>query len=480
LSLEDLKRKSSVALSWDLLGLIASKGSSFIISIFLARLLSPEEFGLVGMASVFIVVFQVFGDVGFSTALIQKKDIDNLAYDSVFYFNVFGGGLLFILFYFISPFIGDFYNRPEVVSIIRWLSISFLLNSLNQVQTALLTKKLNFKVLTIRNIASTLFGGILGVIAALNHYGVYALVIQSLASTLMRTILLWSISTWKPSWRFSRKELMGLTNFSLYVFFDRLISTIFRKLDVILVAKIFSASSLGFYSRAVSLKDQVTTYSSTSIQKVFFPVLSSIQDDKERFESVYYKVLSVVLFLTFLLSGILFVLGEEIIINLFGEKWSPSVPLFEVLILGVCVYPLNAMMINALMSQGFSKENFKVGLIRKAIQLAPLAIAYYYGLYLFTVSYVCASYLATFVNIYFLEKYAGFSIKKHILKLTHHGLLLILLVLFVHYFGINNGTAKFVLTLIYVILYYSYHKIFKSEGLLFLEQNVMDKLIKRK
>lgn len=469
--MKQLKNKTTVALIWDMTGLLINKGSTFIISIFLARLLSPSEFGLVGMAAVFIAISQVFIDVGFSTALIQRNENTNLVYSSVFYFNILSGIALTSLFYFIAPLVGTFYNNLEVVGIVRWLSLGFIFNSFNQVQSAILIKQLNFKVLTIRNIVASIISGLLGVFAAFKGLGVYALVVQSLSNAAISTVLLWSISNWKPSLLFSIKELRGLLGFSSYVFFDRIVSTIFSKMDIMIIAKVFSPATLGFYSRAVSLKDQVTIYSTSSIQKVFFPVLSSLKDNKVEYNKIYYKVISIVSFISFFLTGLLFLLGKEIIIGLFGQKWEASVPIFEVLVLGVCTYPINAMIVNAFMSKGLSKENFRIGLIRKFIQVIPLVLAYFYGIFEFTIAVVFISYLLTFMNIYFLKKYTLLSIRKHLIKLSD-GLAPLLLFVFIYKFlGIERLIIKLPLLLAFIVTYFLYNKLRQTEGYLFLLSN---------
>lgn len=471
--MSSLKKKSVIALAWDYLGLLLNKGSGFIISIFLARLLTPEQFGLVGMAYVFIAISQVFIDIGFASALIQRKENSDLAYSSVFYFNVFSGLILTAIVYFLAPFIGSFYGNTEVIYLVRWLSLSFLFNSLNQVQSTILTKQLNFRVLTIRNVIASVVAGILGVIAAFQGYGVYALVIQSLSNAVLSTILLWSISTWKPSFLFSFQELKSLISFSAYVFFDRLVSTAFGKLDIMIVAKVFSPATLGFYSRAVSLKDQVTLYSTSSIQKVFFPILSSLQDNWKDYERIYFKVISVVAFISYGLTGVLYVMGETIIISLFGEKWLPSVGIFQVLILSVCNYPLNAMMVNAFMSKGFSKENFKIGILRKSVRTIPLFLAYYYGLYEFTVAVVIVSYLLTIVNMFFLKHYLKLSIRKHLQKVFEGMLPVILLIIVFHYFGFESLMQSLLSGFGFMIFYIAYNYVLKTEGIMFIQENFL-------
>ena len=213
-----LKKRSSNAFAWDMVGTLLKHGSTFIISIFLARLLEPAEFGLVGMAMVFITISHVFIDVGFSSALIQNKNNSNLTYSSVFYLNLSVGILLTTTFYFAAPFIGDFYKNQQIKELVQWLSLIFVFNSLNLVQQAILQKNLNFKSLTIRLLIANAIGGTLGVLFALQGYGVYALVIQQIGIAFISTVLLWSISKWKPDFQFSLDEVKKLIGFSSFVF----------------------------------------------------------------------------------------------------------------------------------------------------------------------------------------------------------------------------------------------------------------------
>lgn len=409
-----LKKKSAVAFAWDMGGTLVNQGSGFVISIFLARLLDPAEFGLVGMAMVFISISQVFIDVGFASALVQNKHNTKLTYSSVFYLNLAAGILLTTIFYFIAPLIGNFYENEQITDLVKWLSLIFVFNSLNIVQAAILQRELNFKILTIRSSVAAIAGGIVGITCAFSGLGVYSLVAQSLTGALLGTILLWSTSDWKPDLKFSWLELKKLTGFSSYVFTDRFISTIFQRLDILLIGKLFSPAILGFYTRAVSLKDIVARYSSSSLTKVFYPVLSSVQDDTQAFNKIYLKVVSVIAFLSFGITGVLYVLGKDIILILFGDKWLPSVAIFQVLIIGACNYPVNSMMVNAFMSKGKSRENFWIGIFRKSVRIIPLLIAYFYGLFEFTVAVVAVSYVLT-IHQYSISSNPALFDKIHII-----------------------------------------------------------------
>ncbi|NMM48052.1 lipopolysaccharide biosynthesis protein [Marinigracilibium pacificum] len=477
--MKSIKGRTTFAFLWDFFGTVLNQGSSFIISIFLARLLSPADFGLVGMSLVFITISQVFVDVGLSSALIQNKSNSNLTYNSVFYFNVSAGIILTLVFYVISPLIADFYNNEEIENLVKWLSLIFISNSFGQVQIAILKRDLNFKALTLRLLIANIIGGALGVISAFYGFGVYSLVIQQLTVAIISTILLWYYSEWKPGIEFSYNEIRKLSSFSLFVFFDRFISSLFLRLDVLIIGKVFSANMLGFYSRASSLRDQVTKYSSSSLTKVFFPVLSNLQDNKNAYEEIYFKVLSIISFLSYLITGVLFFLGPDIIIFLFGEKWIPSIGIFQILVLAICNRPLNAMMVNAYLSKGKSGMNFKIGLLRKVFQLIPLSIAVFYGLNEFLVGYVLVSYLIILLNIYFVNVNLGLSAKIHLRKIFEGIGPLIIFILLFNYFQFEFFWQRVLYTFFFILVYIIFNMIINNDGLKYIKYNFVQVILKK-
>lgn len=476
--MDDLKNKSLNAILWDLGGSFGQQVFSFIIGIFLARLLMPEEFGLVGMAMVFIAIFQVFSDVGFASALIHKQDTTSLTYSSVFYLNIGLGLVLTIVAYLGAPIVGIFYENNEVTTVLRWLSLIFIFSSFNIVQQTLLKKNLDMKTLNIRIFFSEICGGIVGVFMAFRGYGVYSLIGQRLTSHFTTTIFLWSVTDWYPKWEFSRKEIIRLTGYSSYIFFDSFFSKIFSRMDTLFIGKVFSASTLGFYSRAQSLNQAVTRYSSHTLQKVFFPVLSKLQNNDEKYFKVYYKLIAVVSFLAFGLTGVLFVTGESLIILLYGQKWEPSVLIFQILILKAFTYPINIMINNSFLSRGHSKENFWIGIYRKIIRLIPLGIGYYYGLNPFLIAMVCTSYFLTSTNILFARYYIGSSIWRHLKWVLEGVAILSSTVLLYYLFGPWSHIERFILVIIFLISYLMISYMRRHKGLIFLMQNGKD-LIKR-
>lgn len=400
--MSSLRQKTTKALGWDLFGTYTGQVISLVISIFLARLLEPAEFGLVGMSIVFINVLSVFADFGFASALIQRNDNTSLTYSSIFYVNVIAGLVLTGAVMLAAPWVGAFYNNDDVTQLVRIFSITFLLNSFNIVQRTILRKDLNFRVLTIRGIISQTVAGIVAIGLAFRGFGVYALVIQNILAALINTVILWRVADWYPRLEFSWAEVRKLFSFSAYVFAAHATRQVINQIDVMAVGKLFSPAMLGFYARANSVNSLINKNSVSSISKVFFPVLSSINDDEERFKQVYLKVVNIVAGISVFLTGVFFLCGEELIIVTFGEKWEPSVFIFKILILKGFTYPVSRIVVNAFLAKGKSKENFHYGNIRKVLSLTPLVFAYFYGFEAFLYSLVGLAVVGWLLNNIFV------------------------------------------------------------------------------
>lgn len=469
---QSLKSKSAKGFAWNFGGSLLQQGSTFIVSIFLARILSPAEFGLVGMAMVFITVSQVFIDVGFASALIQRQDNTSLTYSSIFYLNIVIGLLLTAGFYFCAPLIGAFYKNPQVTSLVRWLSLIFVFNSFDIVQMTILKKELNFKTLTVRTFLATIIGGIAGVIAAFSGLGVYSIVVQKVLTAVLGTVFLWSTTTWRPDLKFSFKEVKKLTGYSAFIFFDQVYYQITIQLDMLIGGKVFSPKVLGYYSRANSLRNLVTQYSSSSLTAVFFPVLSSLQDKEEEYRRVYFKVISVIAFISYGLTGVMCILGRDIIITLFGAKWEPSIPIFQVLILSAGNTPLNNMMNNAFYSKGKSKENFWIGVFRKSLRFLPLFMMYYSGMFAFTIGLVIINFIIIIFNIFFLKRFLGLSAKKHFQKIFEGLLPLSIVLVGFFYFHVDTTWMRIIWAIGFVVIYVFSSKLMKTEGLVFIMNNM--------
>jgi len=402
--LSNLKQQGTKAFIWDFFGKLATHGMSFVVSIFLARLLEPSDFGLIAMVMVIIGIAQVFSNVGLSSALIQRRRALPIHFNSVFYFNILIASILAVINYFSASYIGDFYDNSELVLLIQVMSLSFVIAAFNNVQNAKLRKELNYVLFTKIRLTSSLLSGILGISLAFWGAGVWSLVVQILMMDIIYSILIWSTSRWKPSLEFSWKALMQLWSFGFRLFLSAMLDTIFKRLDFLIMGKLFPLATLGFFQRAKSLNSMVMQYSSGSLMSVLFPVLVKVQNDLPRFQNIILKSLGIISFVVFLLLGGLYLISEELIVLLFSDKWLPSVIFFKILILSGFGYPISALLINALKSRGNSKAVLRLEIYTMLIASANLVILYFWGIDMYLYGLIIQATLVVSLNILFTSR----------------------------------------------------------------------------
>jgi O-antigen/teichoic acid export membrane protein len=401
---KNLYSKSKTAVIWDLSGAFVRQFAGLFITILLARLLGPLEFGIIAFALVFIHISEVFLDAGFTSGLVQQKNTKDIAFSSIFYVNLVISLFLSLIILASSGWIATLYKQPRIEEILNWLALIPPIAAMGKVQDAILTKNLDFKSLTIRSLVATLVGGVLGVIAAYSDFGVYSLVIQQIALTVTATIMLWYATKWRPKLEYSSFEVKRLFSYSSYVFFDRLLRQVANKIDTIFVGIVFSPIVLGYYSRAASLKTQIQTYTTNSLSRVIFPMLSQLQDDEEKFKETYFKIFNIVTGLTVFLVAPLYFLSQFIIILLLGDQWQPTVILFQILILTTLTSPQVNMMGRAILAKGYSKLKFTTGLLQRVLKLLPIGVGLFYGIEEFAIAMVISSLFAFVVLSKIYEK----------------------------------------------------------------------------
>lgn len=397
---------------WDLFEKVSNQGISFGISILLARLLSPAEFGLIGMVMVFVGMSQVFLDMGLSSALVQRQKVDEVQYSSVFYLNVAIGLFLTLVLYFSSGAIAAFYERPELVPICKVLSLLFVLDSFIIVQNAQFAKVLDLKKPAIIRVIATLISGGIGVLMAFNGYGVWSLVAQSLISAFVFVVGVWFVSSWRPVWKFEFQTVKELWGFSSRLFFSGLLDAAFTRLDVLVIGKLFTANTLGFYTRAQSFNYLIIQYTSGSLARVFFPVISRIQHNTAEVRGIYEKAITVISFLVFGLLGFFFLCAENIFVMLFSEKWLPAVQFFKILLLGGYAYPLSSIMVGILSGRGQSGKYLKLEILKKALMLVAFGVGFMFGITGFLYALVAFSFIAVMLNMYFVQEEIEFPLPK--------------------------------------------------------------------
>mgnify|MGYP006300630543 CR=1 FL=1 len=467
---DSLGNKSRKALAWDLFGTVFRQMSLLIVTIILARLLDPEEFGIAGMSMVFISLTQVFIDVGFTAGIIQKKSISDIELSSVFYINLFISILLGVVIFLSAGMIGDFYDEPIVTSVVKYLAVIPAIAGLGKVHAAILVKKMSFKALTFRDILATVGGGIAGIIAALKGYGVYALVWQQIFTVFIGTILLWIGTGWFPAKSFSYSKIRSLLTFSSYVFFDQALRQIFLKVDTLFIGKVFSAATLGFYSRAESLNAQVSNYTSSSLRKVIFPVFSTLQDDSEKFREVYFKAFAIAAFTGTVSSGILFFLSKEIILGLLADKWYPSILIFQILVFRLLFMPFGPLIGKCMLAKGYSKTKFKVSQFQRFFMLAPLPVGYFYGIEAFTWALVGSTTIGFLISILMMHRLFHFSVADQLLIFVRP---LVPMIVLIGVFAIlDHAESGFINVSLFLLLQSVYSYIIKDKGAVLILQQV--------
>lgn len=479
---ENLGKQVRSGFGWDLTGTFFKQISTLIVSVILARLLTPEEFGIIGMAMVFVSLSQIFVEVGFSQGLIQSEHNSQRAYSSVFYLTFALGLIVGALIYFTAPLVGLFFesdkvSKGEYTEVIRWLSLVPIISSFGSIHNTRFVRNLQFKILAFRNVLSTVLGGIVGVVMAYLGYGVYALVGQQLTTISLFVIILWWKSDWFPTWEFSFEEIKQLINFSGYVFLNNLLRKVFLKIDTLFIGKYFSAATLGYYSRAESLNSMVMQYTTASLRTVLFPALSKLQKDPKRFEESFFKVFNISTFLGTIICGILFFLSEEIIITLLGEIWRPSILIFQILVFRLIVSPFGALISKSLLAKGYSKQTFQFAQLRRLILLFPLVFGYFYDIYAFTTALVVAHFLGFLISIWSSHKYLNIPFTTQLTKFFVPMIPLLVMVYlnFIHFKEFNS----FLLLVIFLVIQIGYFILIKSEGM-YLSIGIAKSFLKKK
>lgn len=463
-----LKSKVISAVFWNLSGTVLKQGVTFVISIFLARLLSPEDFGLVGMSTVFIALTQSFTDFGMTSGLIQKKDPSEVQYNTVFYINMSISLVLMFLVIIFSGNIASYYNNPQVGSIARFVSYSFVLNAINGVQLAQLTKALANKVKTLSSLYSAIATGMIGIFLAYLGYGVWSLVYATLVGSLVSTIYIWNKSAWRPKALFDFAEVKPLLNFGSKMFIAGLIDNIYSKMDVLVIGKLFSPATLGYYFRSVSLNQISSRYTSVALQGVIFPVISHMQEDRSEQIKFISRSLHLISFISFLIMGLLYLGADEIFVILFTDKWISAVHFFKIMVLYSYVYPVSIILVNVISGNGYSGEFLKLEIWKKGIGLSAMGIGLYFGIEFFLWGTTLSYTIAVILNMIYVKKaikWAVLSQIKIVYSYALYSLVAIISLNYIFYFFVLNVWFSLILkTILYLGGYLLLSSSFKSSG----------------
>ena len=397
--------KSSVitSLIWKFLERIGTQGVQFVVAIVLARLLAPADFGLIALVTVFIAIANVFVQSGLNTALIQKKNADNLDFSTVFYASLAIAALLYGVLFVCAPLIADFYNgQTKLIPVVRVLGLMLLLGAVSSVQEAYVARNMMFKKLFYRSVGAIIPSGIFGVTLAYLGFGIWALVGQQLMnSSLMCIIMLFTVK-WRPQLFFSFERFKGLFSFGWKLLCSALLDTLYRNIRELVIGKLFTPADLGFYNRGDHFPKIIIANINSSIQSVLLPSLSSVQDDRVRLKQLARRSIKTSAFLILPMMAGLAAVAEPLTLVLLGEKWLPAVPFIQICCFSYVFWPIHTTNLSAINAVGRSDVFLKIEIIKKMYGLAILAFA----IWLFrspigiAMSAAVTAPLGSFVNAY--------------------------------------------------------------------------------
>ena len=404
-----LTNKTLKGVGWNSIDRIANYGIAFIVGVVLARLLSPEEYGLLGIIGVFIAIFNVVLDSGLSTALIRKHGVTDIDYSTVFYTNLLFSFVLTAILYASAPLIGYFFHKVELVPYIRVMSFVMIINALSLTQQARLTKRIDFKTQTKISIISHVGSGVIGIAMAYMGFGVWALVVQQMTSRGFTTILLWIFNKWIPSLVFSWNSFKELFGFSWKLLVAQIINTGWNQIYQIVIGRVYSMFTLGLYTRAHQYPTLLSTGIGDVVLKVSLPVMSSIQNDDERLLRAYKKIIKSTMFVNFILVMGMAACAKSLIFVLIGEKWLPCVPMMQILCLAFVLNPLQLININMLTVQGRSDIQLYLQIIKCVLTLVPVLLGVFIGIYWMLVTSVITAFISLILNAYYSGKKLNYT-----------------------------------------------------------------------
>lgn len=394
----DLKQKTIAGLFWRFAERCGAQGVSFVVSIVLARLLAPNDYGLIAMVTVFITISQVFVDSGMGNALIQKKNADNLDFSSVFYFNVVICLIIYALLFLVSPYIAKFYNSPELVPVLRVLSLTVVISAIKNVQQAYVSKHMLFKRFFYSTLGGTVFAAIVGIVMAYLGYGVWALVAQQLVNIIIDTTILWLTVKWRPTKEFSFNRLKRLFSFGWKLLIAALIDTVYSNIRQLIIGKLYSSADLAYYNRGKTIPNLVVTNINSSIDSVLLPALSVEQSHVEKVKAMTRRAIKISSYIMWPMMIGIVVVAEPLVRILLTEKWIEAVPYLRIFCIMFAFQPIQTANLNAIKAMGRADLFLKLEIAKKVLGLLILLVVVKHGVLAIAGSLLIYTFVAQLLN----------------------------------------------------------------------------------
>lgn len=408
--MNNLKDRSINGVIWSLIEKIGIQIVRLVLGIILARMLTPADYGLIGIITVFFAIVMVFINSGFGMAFIQKQGANEIDASTIFYFNMVVSLFFYMLLWLLAPYIAIFYDETQLTSLIRVLSIILIINSFTLIQFAKLTKGLELKKKTIIILVSAVLSGFAGITAALLNFGVWSLVVQQIVSALAKSVGLWFLYKWRPLLLFRIDSLKSMLSFSTWSLSTGVIVTVFNNIYILVIGKFFPIAELGFYTKAKQFQQIVSNQMSTAVGEVAFPVLSKIQNDKIYLKKTMRNFFQYTMFFIAPFSAFFFVIAKPFFLILLTEKWLPMVPYFQLLLIAGVLYPIHMINVQVLSAQGKMRLNFFLDMIKNSLRIINLIIMYRYGVLYIIIGEIVLSYLSLIINTFYTKKFVNYGI----------------------------------------------------------------------
>jgi teichuronic acid exporter len=478
-----LRKKSISGIMWSFIDQFVNLIITFTVGVILARLISPQDFGLIGLITIFISLSDTFVQSGFSSALIRKQDCTDKDYSTVFFFNIFVAVLFYIILLLSAPGISLYFKEPRLYEIIQVLGLSLIINSFSLIQRTLLIKQIDFKKQTLISLISTLFSGICAILMAYKGYDFWSLVARQIIALLLSSILLWILSNWRPLFTFSIQSFKQLFGFSYKLLISGIIDNLYRNMYLIIIGKYFSVLELGFYTKAYEFSKLPSEGLSNVIGRVAYPILASIQDDKLMLKTYYRKLIRSTMLITFVIMLGLVAVAEPFVISFIGEKWRPAIIYLQLLSIVGMMYPLHALNLNMLQLLGRSDLFLKLEIIKKLISIPIVIVGVILGIKEMIIGMLFSSIFAYYLNSYWSGKLFGYSIMSQLMDIIPSFILAVIMCSVLILFGLTFSINYFLLFsiqifggAIFVILFCEFTK---NQDYIFIKGMILEVLNKK-
>jgi teichuronic acid exporter len=440
-----LTKKTFNGAKWSLAGNVVAALISFVAGVVLARILTIEQYGFLGMIAIFIAISNAFIDSGFSNSLIRKKEVSVADYNTLFYFNVGVSIVAFCVLYLLAVPIANFYKMPLLVPVTRAVAITLIVNAIGLVQIVVLTRMVNFKIQAFASIISTLAGAIVAILLAVKGFGVWSLVWQQIIKQSLNTLLLWVMCSWRPKFilasdGFSKDSFREMFGFGSKLLASGVLSMLFDNASYVVIGKFYTPSQLGLYTRGEQFTNFLSVNYTYATQRATFPVLSMMQDDKERLKGAFIRAYRTIMLVSVSLCLFLAAVAKPLVLSLLGAKWSASIPYLQLLCFIAMIFPLHAINLNIQQVKGRSDWILGAEFIKRGMSVIPIVIGIFVSIKAMLIAMIVVSILSLYVNCWGENKLLGYSFweeMRDFLPVFGIALIIALIILCVQFLPVN-------------------------------------------